>query len=108
MILSRKKGPEPNWGSRTEEETTSAYRLAVKIANAAKNAQGYFDYLAAMENFQNDQRVRGVESDYSAESRKGDWTPMMADLHRLNCEMQKMIREDMKSGGPVVDLYEVL
>ena len=102
----RRKGPEPNWGERTEEETTSAYRLAVKIAKAAKNAQGYFDYLAAMENFMNDQRVRGAEQDYSAESRKGDWTPMMADLHRMNMEMQKKIREDMKKGGPVLDLYE--
>ena len=104
--MSRKKGPEPNWGSRTEDETTSAYRLAVKIANAAKNAQGYFDYLAAMENFMNDQRVRGVESDYSAESRKSDWTPMMAELHRMNCEMQNRIREDMRTGGSVVDLFE--
>ena len=102
----RKKGPEPNWGNRTEEETTSAYKLATKIYKAAKDAQGYFDYLMAMENFQNDQRVRGIESDYSAESRRGEWTPMMADLHRMNLEMQKRIREDMKSGGPVLDLYE--
>ena len=101
-----KKGPAPNWGNRTEEETTSAYKLATKIYKAAKDAQGYFDFLSAMENFQNDQRVRGIESDYSAESRKGEWTPMMADLHRMNLEMQKRIREDMKSGGPVLDLYE--
>ena len=101
-----KKGPAPNWGSRTEEETTSAYKLATKIYKAAKDAQGYFDFLSAMENFQNDQRVRGIESDYSAESRKSEWTPMMADLHRMNLEMQKRIREDMKSGGPVLDLYE--
>ena len=101
-----KKGPAPNWGNRTEEETTSAYKLATKIYKAAKDAQGYFDYLMAMENFQNDQRVRGIESDYSAESRRGEWTPMMADLHRMNLEMQKRIREDMKSGGPVLDLYE--
>lgn len=102
----RRKGPEPNWGERTQEETTSAYRLAVKISKAAKNAQGYFDYLSAMENFMNDQRVRGAECDYSAESRKGDWTPMMADLHRMNRDMQERIREDMKSGGPILDLYE--
>ena len=101
-----KKGPAPNWGSRTEEETTSAYKLATKIYKAAKDAQGYFDFLSAMENFQNDQRVRGIEPDYSAESRKSEWTPMMADLHRMNLEMQKRIREDMKSGGPVLDLYE--
>lgn len=101
-----KKGPAPNWGNRTEEETTSAYKLATKIYKAAKDAQGYFDFLSAMENFQNDQRVRGIEPDYSAESRKGEWTPMMADLHRMNLEMQKRIREDMKSGGPVLDLYE--
>ena len=101
-----KKGPAPNWGNRTEEETTSAYKLATKIYKAARDAQGYFDYLMAMENFQNDQRVRGIESDYSAESRRSEWTPMMADLHRMNLEMQKRIREDMKSGGPVLDLYE--
>ena len=101
-----KKGPAPNWGNRTEEETTSAYKLATNIYKAAKDVQGYFDFLSAMENFQNDQRVRGIEPDYSAESRKGEWTPMMADLHRMNLEMQKRIREDMKSGGPVLDLYE--
>ena len=102
----RRKGPPPEWGTRTEEETTSAYRLAVKIYSAAKDAQGYFDYLSAVENFQNDQRVRGFEADYSAESRKSDWSPMMADLHALNVDMQKRIREDMKGGGPVIDLYE--
>ena len=102
----RRKGPPPEWGTRTEEETTSAYRLAVKIYSAAKDAQGYFDFLSAVENFQNDQRVRGFEADYSAESRKSDWSPMMADLHALNVDMQKRIREDMKGGGSVLDLYE--
>jgi hypothetical protein len=90
-----------------EEETTSAYKLAQKIYSVAKNPQGYYDFLSAVENFQNDQRVRGVESDYSAESRKSDWTPMMADLHRMNREMQVRIREDMKEGGNVADLFEV-
>ena len=102
----RRKGPPPEWGTRTEEETTSAYRLAVKIYSAAKDAQGYFDFLSAVENFQNDQRVRGFEADYSAESRKSDWSPMMTELHALNVDMQKKIREDMKDGGPVIDLYE--
>ena len=102
----RRKGPPPEWGTRTEEETTSAYRLAVKIYSAAKDAQGYFDFLSAVENFQNDQRVRGFEADYSAESRKSDWSPMMAELHALNVDMQKRIREDMKDGGSVLDLYE--
>ena len=102
----RRKGPPPEWGTRTEEETTSAYRLAVKIYSAAKDAQGYFDFLSAVENFQNDQRVRGFEADYSAESRKSNWSPMMADLHALNVDMQKRIREDMKDGGSVLDLYE--
>ena len=102
----RRKGPPPEWGTRTEEETTSAYRLAVKIYSAAKDAQGYFDFLSAVENFQNDQRIRGFEADYSAESRKSDWSPMMRDLHALNVEMQKRIREDMKGGGSVLDLYE--
>ena len=102
----RRKGPEPNWGERTSEEATGAYRLAVKIYGAAKDAQGYFDFLAAVENFQNDQRVRGFEADYSAESRKSDWSQMMRELHRMNVEMQKKIREDMRSGGSVLDLYE--
>ena len=102
----RRKGPPPEWGTRTEEETTSAYRLAKKIYSAAKDAQGYFDFLSAVENFQNDQRVRGFEADYSAESRKSDWSPMMRDLHALNVEMQRRIREDMKGGGSVLDLYE--
>lgn len=102
----RRKGPEPNWGERTSEEATGAYRLAKKIYGAAKDAQGYFDFLAAVENFQNDQRVRGFEADYSAESRKSDWSQMMRELHRMNVEMQKKIREDMRSGGSVLDLYE--
>ena len=102
----RRKGPPPEWGTRTEEETTSAYRLAAKIYGAAKNAQGYFDFLSAVENFQNDQRVRGFEADYSAESRKSDWSPMMRELHRMNRRMQEKIREDMKDGGSVLDLYE--
>ena len=102
----RKKGPPPNWGERTQEEATAAYRLARKIYGAAKDAQGYFDFLNAVENFQNDQRVRGIESDYSTESRKSDWTQQMADLHRMNREMQAKIREDMRSGGPVADLFE--
>ena len=102
----RKKGPPPNWGERTQEEVTAAYRLAAKIYGVAKDAQGYFDFLNAVENFQNDQRVRGIESDYSTESRKSDWSPQMADLHRMNREMQAKIREDMRSGGPVADLFE--
>lgn len=105
--MARRKGPPPNWGTMGEEETTSAYKLAQKIYSVAKNPQGYYDFLSAVENFQNDQRVRGVESDYSAESRKSDWTPMMADLHRMNREMQVRIREDMKEGGNVADLFEV-
>ena len=102
----RRKGPAPNWGERTSEEVTSAYKLAEKIFNSAKDAQGYFDFLSAVENFQNDQRVRGIESDYSAESRKSNWTEMMRDLHDMNRQMQGRIRADMKDGGPVLDLYE--
>ena len=62
--MARKKGPPPEWGERTAEEATAAYKLAEKIYGMAKDAQGYFDFLSAVENFQNDQRVRGVESDY--------------------------------------------
>ena len=102
----RRKGPDPNWGERTSEEVTSAYKLAEKIFKSAKDAQGYFDFLSAVENFQNDQRVRGIESDYSAESRKSDWTPMMGRLHEMNRQMQGRIRADMKNGGSVLDLYE--
>lgn len=105
--MGNRKGPPPEWGERTEGEATAAYLLAKKIYGMAKNAQGYFDFLSAVENFQNDQRVRGVESDYSAESRKSDWTDMMADLHAMNVKMQGRIREDMKSGGPIADLFEV-
>ena len=102
----RRKGPDPYWGSVTEEETTAAYRLARKIYGVAKDAQGYYDFLSAVENFQNDQRVRGAECDYSAESRKCDWTPMMAELHRMNREMQGKIREDIKDGGAIADLFD--
>ena len=106
MGTTRKKGPAPNWGERTQEETTSAYRLATKIYGAAKNAQGYFDFLMSVENFQNDQRVRGIEADYSAESRKCDWTDQMRKIHEMNRKMQGRIREDMKNGGPIGDLFE--
>ena len=102
----RRKGPEPNWGERSEEEVTGAYRLAEKIFQKARNVQGYFDFLSAVENFQNDQRVRGFEADYSAESRKSDWSGMMSKLHGMNRKVQEKIREDMKSGGPVIDLFE--
>jgi predicted phage terminase large subunit-like protein len=102
----RRKGPDPYWGSVTEEETTAAYRLARKIYGVAKDAQGYYDFLSAVENFQNDQRVRGAECDYSAESRKCDWTPMMAELHRMNREMQGKIREDIKDGGAIAELFD--
>jgi len=104
--MARKKGPPPEWGTRTEEETTAAYKLARKIYGMAKDAQGYFDYLSAVENFQNDQRVRGIEKDYSTEARKTDWSAQMAELHQLNREMQNRIREDMKNGGPIGDLFE--
>ena len=104
--MARKKGPPPEWGTRTEEETTAAFKLAQKIYGMAKNAQGYFDYLSAVENFQNDQRVRGVEADYSTEARKTDWSAQMAELHGLNREMQDRIREDMRNGGPIGDLFE--
>ena len=102
----RRKGPEPNWGERTEEEVTAAYRLAENVFRQMKGAQGYFDFLSAVENFMNDQRVRGIESDYSAESRQSDWTDQMRRLHGMNRKMQSMIREDMKKGGPVDDLFE--
>ena len=72
----------------------------------AKDAQGYFDFLSAVENFQNDQRVRGIEADYSTEARKTDWSAQMAELHGLNREMQDRIREDMRNGGPIGDLFE--
>ena len=104
--MARRKGPPPEWGTRTEEETTAAYKLARKIYGMAKDAQGYFDFLSAVENFQNDQRVRGVEADYSTEARKTDWSAQMAELHGLNREMQDRIREDMRNGGPIGDLFE--
>lgn len=104
--MARRKGPPPEWGTRTEEETTAAYKLARKIYGMAKDAQGYFDFLSAVENFQNDQRVRGVEADYSTEARKTDWSTQMAELHGLNREMQDRIREDMRNGGPIGDLFE--
>lgn len=104
--MGNRKGPPPEWGERTDIEVTAAYKLAKKIYGVAKDAQGYYDFLSAVENFQNDQRVRGIESDYSAESRKSDWTPMMAELHQLNREMQGKIREDMKNGGSIGDLYD--
>lgn len=103
----RRKGPEPNWGERTEEEVTAAYRLAEKIYSQMKDAQGYYDFLSAVENFQNDQRIRGMESDYSAESRKSDWSEQMRRLHGMNRQMQAKIREDMRSGGNIGDLFEV-
>lgn len=104
--MARRKGPPPEWGTRTEEETTAAYKLARKIYGMAKDAQGYFDFLSAVENFQNDQRVRGYEADYSTEARKTDWSDQMAELHGLNREMQNRIREDMRNGGPIGDLFE--
>lgn len=104
--MARRKGPPPEWGTRTEEETTAAYKLARKIYGMAKDAQGYFDFLSAVENFQNDQRVRGYEADYSTEARKTDWSAQMAELHGLNREMQDRIREDMRNGGPIGDLFE--
>ena len=103
----RRKGPEPNWGERTEEEVTAAYLLAEKIYGQMKDAQGYYDFLSAVENFQNDQRIRGMESDYSAESRKSDWSEQMRRLHGMNRQMQAKIREDMRSGGNIGDLFEV-
>lgn len=106
MARTGKKGPEPNWGTRTEEEATAAYRLAETIYKKMRGVQGYYDFLSAIENFQNDQRIRGIESDYSAESRKSDWTPQMRKLHEMNRKMQKKIREDMMDGGNIVDLYE--
>ena len=106
MGTTRKKGPPPNWGESTSEEALGAYRLAGKIFMSAKDVQGYYDFLYAVENFMNVQRVRGIESDYSAESRKGDWTEQMSALHGMNRELQVRIREDMKSGGPIGDLFE--
>ena len=103
----RRKGPEPNWGERTEEEVTAAYLLAEKIYGQMRDAQGYYDFLSAVENFQNDQRIRGFESDYSAESRKSDWSEQMRRLHGMNRQMQAKIREDMRSGGNIGDLFEV-
>lgn len=102
----RRKGPEPNWGERTQEEVTSAYRLAAKIYGAAKGVQGYYDFLSAVENFMNDQRVRGFEGDYSTESRKSDWSGQMRELHGMNRKMQGRIREDMRGGGNIGDLFE--
>ena len=104
--MSNRKGPEPNWGESTSEEAVGAYRLAMKIYRSAKNAQGYYDYLAAVENYQNVQRVRGFEADYAAESRKSDWSGHMRKLHEANRQMQARIREDMRGGGPVIDLFE--
>ena len=106
MGTTRKKGPPPNWGEGTSEEALGAYRLAEKIFKSAKDVQGYYDFLMAVENFMNVQRVRGVESDYSAESRKVEWTEQMSALHGMNRQLQGRIREDMKSGGPVGDLFE--
>ena len=102
----RRKGPEPNWGERTQEEATAAYRLAEKIYGQMKDAQGYYDFLAAVENFQNDQRVRGFEGDYSTESKKSDWSEQMRRLHGMNRQMQGKIREDMRNGGNIGDLFE--
>ena len=104
--MSNRKGPEPNWGESTSEEAVGAYRLAMKIYRSAKNAQGYYDYLSAVENYQNVQRVRGFEADYAAESRKSDWSGHMRKLHEANRQMQARIREDMRGGGPVIDLFE--
>ena len=102
----RRKGPEPNWGERTEEEVTAAYLLAEDIFRKMKGEQGYFDFLAAVENFQNDQRIRGMEADYSTESRKSDWSEQMRRLHDMNRQMQARIREDMRDGGNIGDLFE--
>ena len=102
----RRKGPEPNWGERTEEEVTAAYLLAEDIFRKMKGEQGYFDFLAAVENFQNDQRIRGMEADYSTESRKSDWSEQMRRLHDMNRQMQARIREDMMNGGNIGDLFE--
>ena len=93
--MARRKGPPPEWGTRTEEETTAAFKLAQKIYGMAKDAQGYFDYLSAVENFQNDQRVRGYEADYSTEARKTNWSAQMAELHGLNREMQDRDRKSV-------------
>ena len=106
MSRWRKEGPEPEWGDVPEEEITAAFILADKIFRSAKNAQGYFDFLSAVENFMNDQRIRGIESDYSPESRKLDWSFQMSEIHDMNRRLQNRIREDMRSGGPVLDLFE--
>ncbi len=81
---------------------SAAYRLAEKIYKKGN----YGDFLTAFENFINDRKVAGIEEDYSPEKRKKDRTEECRKLHELNLKLQGRIREDMRSGGDVAELFE--
>lgn len=107
--------PEKEWVDDPLKATASekkqaadrkSFLLAKAIFERAKDAQGYFDFLSAVEAFQNDQRIRGFTADYDTSSARSEWSPEMRQLHEMNRQMQKKIAKDIKNGKPIADLFE--
>lgn len=96
-----------------KDEVRQAHALCQAIFQTClqnpNDPQGYFDFLQAAGAFRELRRseYRAKRADISTESHYSEMSKEMQSIHRMNRELQPYMRQAMKNGGDVDELYNV-
>lgn len=78
-----------------------------EIKKNPSDIEKYIDFFTCLKEFQNLKKNTEDVADWSCEHSRLEWSPEMAEMHKINNELQVIIRREMRNERNISDLFDL-